>query len=82
MTYDNGMEMANHKWLTDKTGIDIYFASSIFFLGTRNQRKHKWTYQTLFPKELTLINKKQIREAEYKLKIDPGRYLDTKLHIK
>jgi IS30 family transposase len=26
MTYDNGMEMANHKWLTDKTGIDIYFA--------------------------------------------------------
>ena len=26
MTYDNGMEMANHKWLSDQTGIDIYFA--------------------------------------------------------
>ena len=26
MTYDNGMEMANHQWLTNKTGIDIYFA--------------------------------------------------------
>jgi len=26
MTYDNGMEMAFHKWLTKKTGIDIYFA--------------------------------------------------------
>ena len=26
MTYDNGMEMANHKWLTEHTGMDIYFA--------------------------------------------------------
>ena len=26
MTYDNGMEMANHKWLTNNTGMDIFFA--------------------------------------------------------
>lgn len=26
MTYDNGIEMANHKWLTKKTGMEIYFA--------------------------------------------------------
>jgi IS30 family transposase len=26
MTYDNGMEMADHKWLANETGIDIYFA--------------------------------------------------------
>jgi IS30 family transposase len=26
LTYDNGLEMANHKWLTEKTGIDVYFA--------------------------------------------------------
>jgi transposase, IS30 family len=26
MTYDNGMEMANHKWLTENTGMDIFFA--------------------------------------------------------
>jgi IS30 family transposase len=26
MTYDNGMEMAFHKWLTKKTGMAIYFA--------------------------------------------------------
>jgi transposase, IS30 family len=26
MTYDNGLEMANHKWLTQNTGMDIYFA--------------------------------------------------------
>lgn len=26
MTYDNGIEMANHKWLTQNTGMDIYFA--------------------------------------------------------
>ena len=26
MTYDNGIEMANHKWLSDNTGMDIYFA--------------------------------------------------------
>jgi IS30 family transposase len=27
MTYDNGMEMANHQWLSDNTGMDIYFAN-------------------------------------------------------
>lgn len=26
LTYDNGFEMANHKWLTEQTGIEIYFA--------------------------------------------------------
>lgn len=26
MTYDNGMEMANHKWFTKKTGVQVYFA--------------------------------------------------------
>ena len=26
MTYDNGFEMANHQWLTEQTGTDIYFA--------------------------------------------------------
>ena len=26
MTYDNGIEMANHKWFTSQTGMDIYFA--------------------------------------------------------
>jgi len=29
MTYDNGMEMANHKWLANKTGINIYFANPV-----------------------------------------------------
>lgn len=26
ITYGNGMEMAFHKWMTKKTGIDIYLA--------------------------------------------------------
>ncbi|RZK11521.1 MAG: IS30 family transposase [Flavobacterium sp.] len=26
MTYDNGIEMANHKWLSENTGMEIYFA--------------------------------------------------------
>jgi IS30 family transposase len=26
MTYDNGLEMANHQWLSNNTGMDIYFA--------------------------------------------------------
>jgi len=26
LTYDNGFEMTNHKWLTQQTGMDIYFA--------------------------------------------------------
>jgi IS30 family transposase len=27
MTYDNGIEMANHKWLSNNTGMDVYFAN-------------------------------------------------------
>jgi len=27
MTYDNGTEMADHKWLAENTGMDIYFAN-------------------------------------------------------
>lgn len=26
LTYDNGIEMANHKWLTKQTGMNVYFA--------------------------------------------------------
>ncbi len=26
MTYDNGTEMAEHKWLTQQTGMEVYFA--------------------------------------------------------
>jgi IS30 family transposase len=76
------MEMANHKWLTDKTGIDIYFAHPYSSWEHGTNRKHKWTYQTFFLKELTLINNKTNEKPNISLIIDPGRYLDTKLHIK
>jgi IS30 family transposase len=44
------MEMANHKWLTDKTGIDIYFAHP-YSPGNMEPTKTQMDLsQTLFPK--------------------------------
>ncbi|MDO3695953.1 IS30 family transposase [Wenyingzhuangia sp. chi5] len=35
MTYDNGIEMARHEIITQKTGMEIYFAHPLLFMGKR-----------------------------------------------
>lgn len=67
MTYDNGTEMAEHKWLSEKTGMDIYFAHpySSWERGTnentnglvRRRYPKKTDFNKVSEKELEVLQK-------------------------
>lgn len=80
MTYDNGMEMANHKWLTDKTGMDIYFAHPYSSWERGTNENTNGLIRRFFPKgtDFNTITLKQIKEAEYKLNNRPRKVLGYK----
>ena len=50
MTYDNGIEMAKHKEITQKNRNENILCSPLFFVGKRHQREHQWTYQKISAK--------------------------------
>lgn len=80
MTYDNGLEMANHKWLTDKTGMDIYFAHPYSSWERGTNENTNGLIRRFFPKgtDFNSITLKQIKEAEYKLNNRPRKVLGYK----
>jgi IS30 family transposase len=80
MTYDNGMEMANHKWLTAKTGMDIYFAHPYSSWERGTNENTNGLIRRFFPKgtDFNTITLKQIKEAEYKLNNRPRKVLGYK----
>jgi IS30 family transposase len=77
MTYDNGMEMANHKWLANKTGIDIYFAHPYSSWERGTNENTNGLIRRFFPKgtDFNNITLKQLKEAEYKLNNRPRKVL-------
>lgn len=77
MTYDNGMEMANHKWLSNKTGIDIYFAHPYSSWERGTNENTNGLIRRFFPKgtDFNNITLKQLKEAEYKLNNRPRKVL-------
>lgn len=80
MTYDNGMEMANHKWLTEKTGMDIYFAHPYSSWERGTNENTNGLIRRFFPKgtDFNTITLKQIKDAEYKLNNRPRKVLGYK----
>ena len=80
MTYDNGMEMANHKWLTNKTGMDIYFAHPYSSWERGTNENTNGLIRRFFPKgtDFNNITSKQIKEAQYKLNNRPRKVLGYK----
>ncbi len=80
MTYDNGMEMANHQWLSDKTGIDIYFAHPYSSWERGTNENTNGLIRRFFPKgtDFNSITLKQIKEAQYKLNNRPRKVLGYK----
>lgn len=80
MTYDNGIEMANHKWLTNNTGMDIYFAHPYSSWERGTNENTNGLIRRFFPKgtDFNNITLKQIKEAEYSLNNRPRKVLGYK----
>lgn len=80
MTYDNGIEMANHKWLTNNTGIDIYFAHPYSSWERGTNENTNGLIRRFFPKgtDFNSITIKQLKDAEYSLNNRPRKVLGYK----
>lgn len=80
MTYDNGLEMANHKWLTDKTGMDIYFANPYSSWERGTNENTNGLIRRFFPKgtDFTKITLKQLKQAQLSLNNRPRKILGYK----
>ena len=80
MTYDNGMEMANHKWLTDNTGMDIYFANPYSPWERGTNENTNGLIRRYFPKKTDFnnITEKQLKIVQHKLNNRPRKILKFK----
>jgi len=80
MTHDNGTEMANHKWLTTKTGIDIYFAHPYSSWERGTNENTNGLIRRFFPKgtDFSTVTKKQLMDAQNNLNNRPRKVLGYK----
>jgi transposase, IS30 family len=80
MTHDNGTEMANHKWLTDKTGIDIYFANPYSSWERGTNENTNGLIRRFFPKgtDFSKVTRKQLQHAQNNLNNRPRKVLGYK----
>jgi IS30 family transposase len=77
MTYDNGMEMANHKWLSDQTGIDIYFAHPYSSWERGTNENTNGLIRRFLPKgtDFRNVSDKRIQEIQDNLNNRPRKVL-------
>lgn len=80
MTHDNGLEMANHKWLTNKTGMDIYFAHPYSSWERGTNENTNGLIRRFFPKgtDFSKITSKQLKQAQNNLNNRPRKVLGYK----
>ena len=80
MTYDNGLEMANHKWLTKKTGMDIYFAHPYSSWERGTNENTNGLIRRFLPKgtDFNKISAEQLKEIENNLNNRPRKVLGFK----
>lgn len=80
MTHDNGTEMANHKWLTNKTGMEIYFANPYSSWERGTNENTNGLIRRFFPKgtDFSTITKKQLMSAQNNLNNRPRKVLGYK----
>ena len=80
MTYDNGMEMANHKWLTENTGMDIYFAHPYSPWERGTNENTNGLIRRYFPKKTDFnnITEQQLKQAQNRLNNRPRKVLKYK----
>lgn len=77
MTYDNGFEMANHKWLTEQTGTDIYFAHPYSSWERGTNENTNGLIRRFLPKktDFNLVPTSELKSIQYKLNNRPRKIL-------
>lgn len=77
MTYDNGLEMANHKWLAEITGMDIFFANPYSSWERGTNENTNGLIRRFFPKgtDFNKITIEQLKQAQYSLNNRPRKIL-------
>ena len=80
ITYDNGIEMANHKWLANQTGINIYFAHPYSSWERGTNENTNGLIRRFFPKgtDFNKITLKQLKDAQNNLNNRPRKVLGFK----
>ncbi|KPM30807.1 integrase catalytic subunit [Croceitalea dokdonensis DOKDO 023] len=77
MTYDNGTEMADHKWLSESTKMDIYFANPYASWERGTNENTNGLIRRFLPKKTDFgnMNEKQLKTIEQKLNNRPRKVL-------
>lgn len=77
MTYDNGMEMANHQWLTNNTGMDVYFAHPYSSWERGTNENTNGLIRRFLPKgtDFNNVTEEQLKAIEKNLNNRPKKVL-------
>ena len=78
LTYDNGIEMANHKWLTKKTGMKVYFAHPYSSWERGTNENTNGLIRRFLPKrtDFNLVTDEKIKFIENALNNRPRKILN------
>ncbi|MFC2152780.1 IS30 family transposase [Bacteroidota bacterium] len=80
LTYDNGLEMAQHKTLTKQTGIKVYFAHPYSSWERGTNENTNGLIRRYFPKRTNFneVTERQLKEVECSLNNRPRKTLGYK----
>lgn len=80
MTYDNGVEMAQHKTFTKQTGIQVYFAHPYASWERGTNENTNGLIRRYFPKgtDFNIISEQQLKQVQMKLNNRPRKVLNYK----
>ncbi len=80
MTYDNGTEMADHKWLTNNTGIKVYFANPYASWERGTNENTNGLIRRFLPKKTDFknVDRAQLKMIQNKLNNRPRKVLGYK----
>lgn len=80
MTYDNGTEMADHKWLAKNTKMDIYFANPYASWERGTNENTNGLIRRFLPKktDFKTVNYRQLKSIQNKLNNRPRKILGYK----
>jgi len=80
LTYDNGSEMANHKWFTQHTGMQVYFAHPYSAWERGTNENTNGLIRRFLPKQtdFNLVPETELKNIEDKLNNRPRKILGFK----